>query len=269
VSEQRAPATTASPSLPDVPGDFDWIQRLWGTTLVCRRLHSFHHGWTTRQVEIPPGSAASGHAWQQLAEAAGVDLGAVIRLRQVHGARVVHATGTLGPVEEADAVMSRESGILLTVQVADCVPLLIGDPMTGASAAVHAGWRGTSAGIGVRAVEELSRTFGSCPGNLVAAIGPSIGPCCYTVGSELLDVFRAARWPHASVDRWFQEGSDIRLDLWQANREQLMVSGVPPGSISVSGLCTACHPAWLHSYRRDREHAGRLIGFIRPLAFGP
>src|SRR5688572_33454631 len=100
VNEQGAPATTAGPMRPDVPDDFEWVERPWGTTLVCRPLHGFHHGWTTRVLEIPRGPDVSGRGWQQLADAAGVDLGAVVRLRQVHGARVVHATGPLGSVEE-------------------------------------------------------------------------------------------------------------------------------------------------------------------------
>jgi len=211
---------------------------------------------------IERGNQRNGHGWRQLAADAGVTLDEVVRLRQVHGTRVVAATAPATVPSEADAVMTRDRRFLLTVQVADCVPVLMGDFATGAVAAVHAGWRGTAAGIGGRTVAELTRAFGSAPAHLVAAIGPSIGPCCYEVGRELRDVFLGAGWPEASISRWFRK-DEPRLDLWEANRDQLIAAGVPAESISVSALCTACHPAWFHSYRRDRERAGRMVGYIR------
>ena len=262
VNHQPVPRQAAEP-LPTIPDAFEWVERSWGPTLVCRRLRTFHHGWTTRLTAMTASGDKGAPGWPLLAEAAGVELDAVIRLRQVHGARVVHATGPLESMQEADAAVTREPCILLSVRVADCVPLLIGDPTTGSVAAVHAGWRGTSAGVAVRVVEELRRAVGARPDSLVAAIGPGIGPCCYAVGPELRGAFLRSGWPDASVDRWFQHGGDARLDLWQANRDQLMTAGVASESVALSNLCTACHPAWFHSYRRDRERAGRQIAFIR------
>src|SRR5918994_2127656 len=126
--------------LPAVPPAFEWADRRWGATLVCRRLQSFHHGWTTRSLDVVRGSDGTRRDWEELAAAANVEPEAVIRLRQVHGAGVVHATGRLETGCEADAVITQEPGLLLTVRVADCVPLLILDPETRGVAAVHAGW---------------------------------------------------------------------------------------------------------------------------------
>jgi YfiH family protein len=152
--------------------------------------------------------------------------------------------------------------VVLTIRVADCVPLLIADRQTGAVAAVHAGWRGTARGIVARAVARLQRTFGSNPENLVAGLGPSIGPCCYQVGSELEQAFSDAGWSDDARARCFVHDRDTRLDLWSANADQLREAGVPADSIHIAGLCTACHPDLFDSYRRDGAGTGRLVGFI-------
>ena len=152
---------------------------------------------------------------------------------------------------------------MLTVRVADCAALLIADSRRGAVAAVHAGWRGTAAGIAAVAVARLRELHGSDPRDLIAALGPSIGPCCYTVGAELMDAFRGAGQDEADLGRWFRHGERLQLDLWTANRDQLEAAGVPAAAIHVSGLCTACHPDWFYSYRREGTAAGRLVGFIR------
>jgi polyphenol oxidase len=267
MADMNGPGVTAATSgakLPSVPVAFAWAVGPLGATLICRGLHPFHHGWTTRSHDVDRGSKGE---WEELAAAANVELEAVIRLRQVHGAEAVHATAPLEPSREADAAITREPGLLLTVQVADCVPLLIGDPETGGVASVHAGWRGTAAGIAVSVIAKMTHLFSSDPRKLVAAIGPSIGPCCYKIGPELRGVFLKSGWAEASVERWFHDGHERRLDLWQANADQLISAGMAPESVAVSELCTACHPAWFHSYRRDRARAGRLTGFIR--AFSP
>jgi copper oxidase (laccase) domain-containing protein len=109
------------------------------------------------------------------------------------------------------------------------------------------------------AVQALRRRFGSEPRNIVAAVGPSIGPCCYTVGEELIPEFAS----HADASRWFTRASGLRLDLWQATRHQLERAGVAPNNIHVSELCTFDHPNVFHSYRRDGNNAGRLVAAIR------
>jgi YfiH family protein len=167
---------------------------------------------------------------------------------------------------EADVLVGDDPHMALTVRAADCVPLLIADRAGGAVAAVHAGWRGTAAGAATAAVEALARDFGSRPQDLVAAIGPSIGACCYQVGSELVDAFAAAGYERYLVDRWFSEPREggLRLDVAGANRDQLILAGVPEDQIHAAGLCTAMHLDVLTSFRAEKEKAGRIAGVIRP-----
>jgi YfiH family protein len=151
------------------------------------------------------------------------------------------------------------------VRAADCVPLLIGDRRTGAVGAVHAGWRGTAARIAVAAVETLGRECGSNPADLVVAIGPSIGPCCYEVGPDLVDAFAAAGHQRYLIDRWFLTPREkkMRLDVPGANRDQLILAGVGEDNIYTCGLCTAMHLDVLTSYRAERDKAGWIAGVIR------
>ena len=128
-----------------------------------------------------------------LPPSAGVERGSLAAVHQVHGAAVVAAHVGTAERPRADGLVSRDPSILLTVRVADCAALLIADRRLGSVAAVHAGWRGTAAGIAGAAVARLRELYGSHPGDLVAALGPSIGPCCYTVGPELIDAFRRER----------------------------------------------------------------------------
>jgi len=143
--------------------------------------------------------------------------------------------------------------------------------VTGAVAAVHAGWRGTAARAAVAALNAMKREYGTHPTNVVAAIGPSIGPCCYTVGSDLVDAFAAAGHERYLIDRWFstpppprgsREHPQLRLDVAGANRDQLVLGGVPEGQIYDCRLCTAMHLEVLTSYRGEKENAGRIAGAI-------
>jgi len=162
--------------------------------------------------------------------------------------------------------------VAIAVRAADCVPLLMADRARGAVAAVHAGWRGTVARVAVAAVDALGREFGTRPQDLIVAIGPNIGGCCYEVGSELVDAFAAAGHERYLIDRWFlspppSRGSSVRsaltLDVARANTDQLILAGVPEEQIFVSGLCTAMHLDVLTSYRKEKEKAGRIAGVIR------
>jgi len=195
--------------------------------------------------------------------------------RQVHGRNaVVVRDGTPVPANrpEADAFVSNSATVGVAVRVADCVPLLIADRRNTAVAAVHAGWRGTAARVAVAAVDAMSREFGSRPADLIAAIGPSIGACCYDVGTELVDAFAAAGHERFLIDRWFlapppprgsRERATLRLDVAGANRDQLVLAGVPEEQIHLSGLCTAMHLDVFTSYRAEKDKAGRLVAAIR------
>jgi YfiH family protein len=172
--------------LPPIPETFRWTDESWGPALRCRPLEDVApHLFTTRQLQL-----TSPADWQQVADAVGA--GELAILKQVHGRAVVTAGRGMGH-PEADVLVGDDPHMALTVRAADCVPLLIADRAGGAVAAVHAGWRGTAAGAATAAVEALARDFGSRPQDLVAAIGPSIGACCYQVGSELVDAFSARK----------------------------------------------------------------------------
>jgi YfiH family protein len=173
---------------------------------------------------------------------------------------------------EADAFVSTSRDVAVAIRVADCVPLLMADRHRGVVAAVHAGWRGTAARAATAALDALERECGTKPADLVVAIGPSIGPCCYEVGTELVDAFAAAGHERYLIDRWFlapapprgsRERPRLRLDVAGANRDQLLLAGVPEEQIFSSGLCTAMHLDVLTSYRAEKEAASRIAGVIR------
>jgi YfiH family protein len=158
----------------------------------------------------------------------------------------------------ADIIMTSHPGVAVAVQAADCVPLLFFDPATGAAAAAHAGWRGTAAGVAQSTARAMAEHFGTKAADLIVAIGPSIGPCCYRVGDELVPRFggEGRRWFFRLAGAWM-------LNLWSANRDQLLDAGVKSDQIHVAELCTAMHPELFDSYRRDGAAAGRMAAAIR------
>ena len=249
-------------ALPPIPDTFRWTRHPWGQVLECVPLgDAASHGWTTRQLALQGDEATVASSWELLAAAAGRPAPAVRHLKQVHGARVIVAdTLPSGETPEADAAVSTDARWVLAVRTADCVPILLADTHSGAVAAVHAGWRGSAAGIVSETVRHLAATARTGPESVVAGVGPSIGPCCYRVGAELVEAFeRRGHEPH----RWFAERDGLYLDLWRATRDQLLAAGVRDDRIHVARLCTACHERWFHSYRRDGAAAGRLVGYIR------
>ncbi len=179
---------------------------------------------------------------------------------QVHGVRVNVATTEPFPEgTQGDIVITNQPGLAVGVFVADCVPLLIHAPDVGAVAAVHAGWRGTGQEGARVAVQALQSTYGADPGQMVAAIGPSIKGCCYEVGAEVAEAMQRLPDPEACLtprgDRWL-------FDVQEANRQQLQAAGLASGNVHVSGLCTHCREDLFFSYRRDGAQSGRLIGAI-------
>jgi YfiH family protein len=169
-------------------------------------------------------------------------------LDQVHSAVCVDACGRAGKLGRGDALLSNVPGTLVGVRTADCLPILLADERRRAVAAVHAGWRGTVAGIAARAVEAMHERFGTRPEDLHAAIGPGIGACCYEVGPEVA--------AHFGVE------GRAKIDLAGANRQQLAAAGLGEDRIYVCGLCTMCLAAEFHSFRRDGERAGRMYSVI-------
>jgi YfiH family protein len=162
--------------------------------------------------------------------------------------------------EKCDGIISQMPGVLAAVKTADCVPILIGDPVSGSFAAVHAGWRGTAASIVTIAVEKMMAEFGSRPGdlpkNLIAAIGPAALGCCYEVGSEVIEIFRK-NFPYAnSLLTPTGEGHAL-IDLHLANKNQLTDAGVAPENIYLAPLCTMERTDLFFSYRVENKTAGK------------
>lgn len=258
--------------LPALDPAFHWTAEAWGHALRCRPLAAVtQHAFTTRQLQLPPGGPrANPDGWTQAVASVGAGLEQLIRVRQVHGAgvRVLKDTETgaadVAEHPDADAIVSNAKGYVLSVQVADCVPILLADAKAGAAAAVHAGWRGTCARVAPAAVDALVREFGVDPKHLTVAIGPSIGACCYEVGASVLDAFRAARVDDDDLRRWFvhADGGSLRLDLWAANRDQLLQAGISEERLFVCGLCTQTHRHVFESYRADGAGAGRMAALI-------
>ena len=257
--------------LPHVPDSFYWTNESWGAALRCRPLDAVaQHLFTTRRLTLETASD-----YEQMARALGAD--DTVTVNQVHGTTVcVIRSGSEVPRgrQEADILVSNDPAVAIAVRAADCVPLLMADRRTGAVAAVHAGWRGTASKAAAVAVQSMRYEFGTAPLDLVVAIGPSIGACCYQVGSDVVDAFAAAGHERHLIERWFAtpppprgsfqaERTRLRLDVAGANRDQLILAGVGEDNIHMSGLCTAMNLALLTSFRAEKENAGRIAGVIR------
>lgn len=176
--------------------------------------------------------------------------------RQVHGAAVLRAERG-GFAGHGDALATARPGVPLAISTADCLPIVLYDAGAGRLAAVHAGWRGTVQSVARAAVADLVAA-GSAADDLVVAIGPSIGPCCYEVDAPVIERLEAA-FP-GGWELWATPKGPGKwmLDLWRANLDQLTAAGVRPGRVDSLGLCTGCRPDLLFSYRRERG-AGRLV----------
>jgi YfiH family protein len=200
-------------------------------------------------------------------------------LKQIHSSIVRFFSEPPKEPCKGDASFTMSHGVLLGVQTADCVPILLVDPKKRAVAAIHAGWRGTLARVAEKTVGEMRAHCDSKPGDLLAALGPAIGRCCYEVGTDLVTEFTSQ---FADAGEYFDElrtgeepnplqwlnmmppghqppPKNVRLDLRQASRSQLLAAGLREPNIFVSELCTACHPSLFFSYRKEAGRTGRLL----------
>jgi len=212
----------------------------------------------------------------------------LVTLRQFHSNAIVVARASDARRERpwrSDGQMTDEPGLLLAIQTADCIPVLVADRKRRAVAAFHAGWRGTVKRIVETGIGRMRLEFGSRPEDLIAAIGPGVGPCCYAVGEEVLssfesqfsyarDLFRdvydsdavRTKYPmlfltqrapgHSPI------GPSLHLDLVEANRRQLLDAGIKASAIKVVRGCTSCHPQLFFSHRASGGHAGRMFSVI-------
>ncbi|MFN7982316.1 MAG: peptidoglycan editing factor PgeF [Vicinamibacterales bacterium] len=270
--------------LPPPDSSFEWRDTVYGPALVCLPLESIarhlftSRTWTLGQAPTPP------DAWHAPADALGVEPHALRRLKQVHGRATAVAAdiGTgLDALTEADIVLTDDPSLAIAVQAADCVPLLIADRRLGVVAAAHAGWRGLVQRVPARVVDDLMRVYGSNATDLIVAIGPSVGSCCYEVGPDVIDAFASAGFNEPERRRWFSptpaptsrnpsmpgvravpRPGHAYFDGWACARSQLLAAGVPDTQVFAPGICTASH-AVLCSYRRDGKAAGRMVGVIR------
>ncbi|MBK7257183.1 MAG: peptidoglycan editing factor PgeF [Ignavibacteriae bacterium] len=185
--------------------------------------------------------------------AAGVPLDRVVFQRQVHGDTVRHVQAP-GVMDATDGICTATADLYLCVTIADCVPVFLYDPEAQAVAVVHAGWRGTVAGIVSSGVAAMVRELGAQPARIRAYIGPSAGVCCYTVGEEVF-----SRLPASCV---IEAGDGRKADLKNANRELLMGCGVRDEAIIVDRACTICGSDLYHSHRREGAASGRMMGVI-------
>ena len=206
----------------------------------------------------------------------------LIALRQFHSDVIYVFDDVPADSCRGDASITNRPGLLLAIQTADCVPILLVDPKKRAVAAIHAGWRGTVTRIAAKTVGKMQMHFGTKPGDLLAAIGPSIGGCCYEVGTEVATQFLSQFRDAPNYFEEFRTGDEpnpiqwlnrmppghqpppkgVLLDLRKANRSQLLATGLRPQNIHVSDLCTACRRDLLFSYRKEGAASGRLMSII-------
>ena len=194
----------------------------------------------------------------------------IVTPQQIHGAQVVRVYAEDAgrgarcygeAVPETDALITNVPGLPLMLCFADCTPIMFFDPEHGAAGIAHGGWKGTVARIAKLTIEAMQKEFHTNPLECLAGIGPSIGPCCYEIGSEVAEKFRQA-FP-LSIERilLFKNGK-IYLNLWEANRIQLLEAGMKEENIELSNTCTSCENSWYFSYRADGKKTGRIAAMI-------
>jgi polyphenol oxidase len=195
-------------------------------------------------------------------ESLGIDAESLICAKQVHSANIKLAghlhkgSGALSyetALEDTDALITREKNLPLAIFTADCLSIFLFDPQTRGIGLVHAGWRGTLAGIAAKTIEAMRNEFHSRPENICVQFGPAIRSCCYQVNGDFQDKFPG------NIDR---RGGSSFLDLAGANRRQLALCGVKSANIMDCAICTACHNAEYFSYRKENSSSGRMMSVI-------
>jgi polyphenol oxidase len=204
-----------------------------------------------------------------LCESLGIPLDWFVFPHQTHSANIKvvdyidRGTGSIkrdNAISNTDALITNCKNICIVVQVADCVPILLIDSENSVIAAVHAGWKGTLQEILRLTIEKMVLNFNSKPQNIIASIGPSIGTCCYEVGEELRNKFIESTSQNSKF--FINNSNHTHLDLWAANKDQLLQSGVSENNIEVSEICTKCQQDKFFSSRAGKGITGRFVAGI-------
>lgn len=227
--------------------------------------------WDTLNLGLDLGDdpAAVQENHRRFFQAAGADVSRAVLSKQVHETTVRLCTSAdagkglfLDRDYTADALITNEPDLPLTVFSADCSVILLHDPVHKAIGAVHAGWRGCAAGILEKTVRSMAEWFGSRPEDLLAAIGPCIGQCCFETDHDVADAMIAALGEEAAAPYLERRGVKWQVDLAGLNRRWLLRAGLSPEQIDVCGLCTACHPEWFWSHRKMGSARGLQVAMI-------
>ena len=205
-----------------------------------------------------------------LCSAVGIDTENLVLSRQTHTNNVISVTAehrgtgiTLPSFSDVDGLITNTPDVALVTQYADCTPLLFCDPVNRVIATSHAGWRGTAKEIGKVTVEKMVNEYNCKPENIIAAIGPCIGKCCYEVDEPVFEEF--SKIPYLKLEQIFTDkgNSHYMLDLVEANRQILIHSGILPDNIDLSDICTCCNSDTLHSHRATGGKRGNLAAIIQ------
>lgn len=200
----------------------------------------------------------------------GTDISRIVSARQVHGTNIVVVKSAdigLGAfsydtaIPDTDGIVTNEPGLLLATFYADCVPIFILDPVKRVIASVHAGWKGTAARIGEKAIKSMSINFGTEPSDCLVGIGPSIGSCCYEVDKPVLNVLRREfKWWQDVLEE--DKTGKVTLNLWDTNRRIMVESGILSDNIELARMCTCCNQQMFFSYRGSSGVTGRMGAFL-------
>ena len=204
--------------------------------------------------------------WEIVAHAFDLNVKQFFFVHQVHGDRtlILDNCSMELPGDQArqyDAIITDRPGLAIGIKTADCVPVFLADMTRRIIGVVHAGWRGASLSIAGKVVKDMADRFSSKPENIIAAIGPAIGPCCYEVDEKVLNA-------ESEDEKWKSSFTSCRekgrwmMDLWAANRHQLLSAGVSPENIYSADICTSCQKERFFSHRRDEGKTGRQINFM-------
>ena len=252
---------------------------------ILEQLPGIVHGFSTRLGGVSQGDVgtmnlsfsreSSRHNveenYRRLAKAIGYEPERLVCSRQTHTTNVRVVTEEdcgigfcrSGDYDNIDGLVTNVPGIPLMTFYADCVPLLLADPVHRAIGCAHSGWRGTAANMGKAALEVMKREYGTEAKDVITAIGPSICQDCYEVSEDVIDQFREVYhrkiWPDLFYEK---QNGKFQLNLWEACRQNFLMAGVLPEHISLPDLCTCCNPKFLFSHRASRGNRGNLAAVV-------